>query len=29
LVAVHIVGAIALWFAVCNLAVSPSRVATL
>jgi cytochrome c oxidase assembly protein subunit 15 len=25
LVAVHIVGAIALWFAVCNLAVSPSR----
>jgi len=28
LVAVHIVGAIALWFAVCNLAVSPSRVAT-
>lgn len=28
LVAVHIVGAIALWFAVCNLAVSPSRVTT-
>jgi cytochrome c oxidase assembly protein subunit 15 len=25
LVAVHIVGAIALWFAVCNLAISPSR----
>jgi cytochrome c oxidase assembly protein subunit 15 len=25
LVAVHIVGAIALWFAVCNLAVTPSR----
>jgi cytochrome c oxidase assembly protein subunit 15 len=25
LVAVHIVGATALWFAVCNLAVSPSR----
>jgi len=25
LVAVHIVGATALWFAVCNLAVTPTR----